>query len=494
MPDSTEAPLIVPNRGEGSGSAGVVKLGGASRRPRQALESFADSSLDAQQEQPEQEQPEQEQPEVSPRSRVSGGIQQVGYLDPSEETGPSSLFDENEQQSNGSDLTEASSLMSQPFPETANTDLPEASGSEGFAGAIPRDDRHGGPVASARHPLSPISHETSPRVPQPGEVVCPTGACPTVLGPYGPEPIDPTDYPDEYLCDGGDRGAPFHYEGYARGGLDTEDTVGEFRDETGKAHSTISSKVCIYAPRFAAVRSNSAPAVNEDLDIIAAAHDGVQLAGIDTRLALEEQTQRNSLARLDTSSRASGVRADAGEGWLGQVDIAKGIEERLISYQSLSFIQEGRIRQSEEAILSFGAQAAGNWSRDLNPVIAGHAANGHQLQAEFKVRQLSGVEDRRSPGDLRIVKLADKETAKPGDVITFTLRFDNLGERDLFDITIVDNLTPRLQYIEGSVVSKIAGGVDVKPNGEGSSILTFTFDEPLKGLTGGSVTFECRVN
>ncbi|MEZ6056255.1 MAG: hypothetical protein R3C01_06080 [Planctomycetaceae bacterium] len=366
--------------------------------------------------------------------------------------------------------------------------------------AIPRDDRpvdtnrFAGSPSAGRHPLSPISHTTSPRIPQPGEVVCPTGTCPTILGPFGPEPIDPTEYPDEYLCDGGDRGMPFHYEGAARSGLDTEDTIGEFKDETGKARSAVSSKVCIYAPRFAAVRSKTAPAINEDLDIIAAAHDGVQIAGIDTRLGIEEQTQRNSLARLDTSARASGIRVDAWEGSLDKVDIARGLEERLISYQSLSFIQEGRLRQNEEPILYFGAQAAASWSRDLNPVIAAHESNGHELQAEFKVRNVTGIEDRRAPGELRIVKLADKEVAKPGDIITFTIRFDNLGGRDLFDVTIVDNLTPRMQYIPGSVDCNLPGTADATDNGEGSVLLTFKFDDPLKGQTGGSITFKCRVN
>jgi len=48
------------------------------------------------------------------------------------------------------------------------------------------------------------------------------------------------------------------------------------------------------------------------------------------------------------------------------------------------------------------------------------------------------------------VKLADKQIAKPGDIVTFTIRYDNIGDREVHDVVIIDNLTPRLEYIEDS--------------------------------------------
>ncbi len=69
----------------------------------------------------------------------------------------------------------------------------------------------------------------------------------------------PQHYPDEYLCDGGDREIPVHYYEDTRQGLDTEDTIAEFTDHKGKQRTSKSNKVCVYAPRFASVRSVSLP-------------------------------------------------------------------------------------------------------------------------------------------------------------------------------------------------------------------------------------------
>jgi len=377
-------------------------------------------------------------------------------------------------------------------------------------------------------PDGSISHDACPRVLGPGEVACPptcptgdcrNGSCPggncpggncqpgghpgglttMISGPRGLVPIDPTAYPDEYICDGGDRGEPFHYEGYDRGGIDTEDTVGEYRDERGKAHSTVSSKVCIYAPRFAAMRSQSGPISQRDVNRIAGIHDGSRVAGIDTKLGIEEGTQRDAMLRLDTTARASGVLAEASDGGIAEAHGAKGYEERLISYQSLSFIQDGRVRTADEAVLSYGVKTAGLWTREQNPIIAARDSSGHELEAEFNPREIVGVEDKRAFGQLRIVKLADKETARPGDIISFTIRFDNLGQRDLRDISITDNLTPRLEYIADSASMELDGdgafdaNLEATPNGEGSMVLQITLKEPLKGKQGGFVTFKCRV-
>ncbi len=125
--------------------------------------------------------------------------------------------------------------------------------------------------------------------------------------------------------------------------------------------------------------------------------------------------------------------------------------------------------------------------------MVGRNQRGMEVEVEFNVHEFVGTEDRRTAPLLRVVKLADRETARPGDVIKFTLRFDNLGQRELFEVRIIDNLTPRLEYIAGSATCELAGGLDIVPNGEGSSVLTFRLDEPLNGETGGVITFECRV-
>lgn len=61
--------------------------------------------------------------------------------------------------------------------------------------------------------------------------------------------------PDEYLCDGGDYGSPVGVKAdWSIEGLEQEDTVAHFDTLDGRVLVEPSNRVCIYAPRFGAVR------------------------------------------------------------------------------------------------------------------------------------------------------------------------------------------------------------------------------------------------
>ena len=163
-------------------------------------------------------------------------------------------------------------------------------------------------------------------------------------------------------------------------------------------------------------------------------------------------------------------------------------------YEDVQFLRDGEYRQSEIARLNGGVAAAGTWTRELNPVVMANQTGGQEVYAMFKVAELVGIEEKhKKPGTLRIVKLADKDSAKPGDVITFTIRFDNLGDRELQHVRIIDNLTPRLEYIDDSATSDQQGSTHVDDNGEGSQVIRFELDSPLKGHTGGVISFQVRL-
>jgi len=104
---------------------------------------------------------------------------------------------------------------------------------------------------------------------------------------------------------------------------------------------------------------------------------------------------------------------------------------------------------------------------------------------------LTVIDDQKSdqPGQLRLVKTADRELAEIGDVITFTIRYDNLGPREIDAVRIVDNLTPRLEYVADSSTGQML----VEDNGEGSQVLTWVLPEPLQPGAGGVITFQARV-
>ena len=303
----------------------------------------------------------------------------------------------------------------------------------------------------------------------------------------------PENYADEYLCDGGDRDIPVHYDSRNRQGLETEDTILEFTDRRGNERMKPSNKVCIYAPRFATVRTVSRPHEESMTNEVAGLGQLAATGGIQTRLKASSNVKREMTGRLAVRSRASGLETDAYQGVVSQLRIPSVHDKLLNVYQSLNFVRFGRIDDSDAARLNYGIQAAFLWTREQNPVISSKtdmALEGHFEEASATI---TAIDEKDDPENLRIIKLADKKSAVPGDVIEFTIRYDNLGGREVHHIRVVDNLTPRLEYVEDSATSDRAGRLVLQDNGEGSQILIWELDEPLPGKTGGVVTFKARV-
>ena len=301
-------------------------------------------------------------------------------------------------------------------------------------------------------------------------------------------------FPDEYLLDGGDRDHPVHYQGPYRDGLETEDTVTEYIDHTGKPHVKATNQVAIYAPRFASVRAVTTPSGETAIGRLAGMHEATRDSGVSNRVGPQHYIDSQRLSGVRVRSRASGVNAR--EGQLGTKNVASltAHEQLRNTYEELSYFLRGEMLQANEARLAAGIEAATTWTRDENPVVIATLDSLHEVTAKFRLAEMVGVEDpRKDPGRLEIVKVANTSTAKPGDIVTFAIRYENKGEREVTDVRIVDNLTPRLEYIEDSATSDRDGEINVQDNGEGSLVLTFTLDAPLKEKTGGVVTFQCRV-
>ena len=301
-------------------------------------------------------------------------------------------------------------------------------------------------------------------------------------------------FPDEYLFDGGDREYPVHYDGDIMVGVESEDTVAEFRDHKGDRKVKASNRVAIYSPRFAAVRTFTGVSEGFNVQRLTSNIDQVQGAGLRQKVGGKTGVQRDRVQGVRMRSRASGIFSQTTR---RDVASAKAITQhvKLVNlFEDVQFLHDGKMRQSDMAQLHRGMNAAATWSRDLNPVVVASLAGGQEVFANFKVAELVGIEEgHKKPGRLRLVKLADKEVAKPGDVITFTIRFDNLGDRELRNVRLIDNLTPRLEYVDDSATSDLPGSINVDDNGEGSHILRFELDNPLAGSTGGVITFQAKL-
>ncbi|WP_298860356.1 hypothetical protein [uncultured Gimesia sp.] len=312
--------------------------------------------------------------------------------------------------------------------------------------------------------------------------------------PAGNDPAVVQMYPDEYLFDGGDREHPVHYDDYSRLGLDTEDTIVEYQTHKGKQEVKKSNRVAVYAPRFAAIRSASSPIAGTSVDRLAKTEDTIHGVGLAARTVITQHKQREQLEGIRMRSRASGVETEQKQGAVDQSAYISGHTKLNNLFQDTGTESTGQFQQSDEARIGYQIQAAAIWSRTQFPVIAIRARSAHESKRAVKPEEYIGVEDKRkTEGNLKLIKLADKKNAEPGDVITFTIKYQNIGDFDVDGIKIVDNLTPRLEYVNDSATSDRKGRLVVEDNQEGSLILTFEVDETVVGHEGGTVTFQARV-
>ena len=83
--------------------------------------------------------------------------------------------------------------------------------------------------------------------------------------------------------------------------------------------------------------------------------------------------------------------------------------------------------------------------------------------------------------------------AEPGDEVSFTVRFDNVGNQPIGSVQIVDSLTTRLEYVPGSAQCSLAARFSTQPNEGDSLIVRCVLSEPLPPGKGGVFRFRCIV-
>ena len=89
--------------------------------------------------------------------------------------------------------------------------------------------------------------------------------------------------------------------------------------------------------------------------------------------------------------------------------------------------------------------------------------------------------------------MASTKVAKPGDIVDFTIRFDNLGDQAIKHVVLIDNLTTRLEYVPGTAQSSRPAEFSTEVNEGDSLVLRWDFADPLPVGAGGLVRFHCRV-
>lgn len=342
---------------------------------------------------------------------------------------------------------------------------------------------------------------TAPRLPPnayapipPGaEQYCPPGM-PSNNEPWVPDGLSRPWPLDEYIWDGGDRDALVEVgRDWTVRGLDSEDTIAHYDTVDGRVQVTPSNRVPIYAPRFAAVRQVHGPELHQSREAVTAADRPLRLGSQDTRQLASTALQPEQLSK-EHNLRSPVLMREQTRGIPVVTSLLpSGFQSRFLPYEDLSLIQRGINVASEKARLAERTRAAVTWSSDQMAQAILDGVVAHLAQDSFKLGETYQYEMPPGKPRLRLVKIASKSEALPGEIIDFTLRFDNVGEQNIGNVTIVDSLTPRLEYVEGSTQCSVKGKFGSQENAGESLVLRWEIDEPLKPGEGGVIRFQCKV-
>ncbi len=309
---------------------------------------------------------------------------------------------------------------------------------------------------------------------------------PLQLPSYGPK--------DEYLIDGHDRDARVYVnENWEVFGLETEDTIGHFDTLDGRRIATPSNRVAIYAPRFSSVRRVAGVTGGTHTNKIATTYD--RMAPV-TRGANDftSTTLQNIQANAHKSADLPLAFIDETRGvLLDSVKRLGGLSSGYKAYENLRFMKFGTFESSESTRLSVGLIGAQAWTDSLRVLI------NDAVRPTTIIKDVAGAQDitlSETEGEnpvLRVAKVASRITAKPGDVVEFTLRYDNVGNERIGNVTIIDSLTTRLEYVEGSAECSMEADFSASQNEGESLTLRWEVIEPLDIGKGGVIRFKCRV-
>jgi uncharacterized repeat protein (TIGR01451 family) len=298
---------------------------------------------------------------------------------------------------------------------------------------------------------------------------------------------------DEWLCDGGDQEREVKVAGdFAVYGMDPEDTVAHFDTLDGRRLVQPSNKVCVYSPRFAAVRQVRGLNQHEQHQLVGNIHKPVHLnLNRESQLPVAYNQPVQPIGQIGVKrtstfrERTAGVYADNLESILA-------FQDRISLALPMQIMETSLLDQAEKARLSAAIDAAITWSHD-------HAVAVHVGQQglvidthDTKLGEVIMFEHEGTP-KLQIVKLASTQAAEPGDEVEFALWFDNIGDEPIGNVTIIDNLTTRLEYIDGSQSCTLEADFFTEANEAESFALRWEIIKPIPAGKGGICRFKCRV-
>lgn len=325
---------------------------------------------------------------------------------------------------------------------------------------------------------------------------CLHGRCPPVQ-PHG-YASQPTTFNlygvdgQEFICDGGDQDPrAMLRQNDSIAGLEPQDTIVHYTTEAGDIEIVPSNRICLYAPRFGAVRKITGAMTG---------YRSLAAVGVDMPLG-PNRVELNQPGLVLTDSAELG-RAERYRGPDAMRDRNRGVPlegvlqpemaaDVLTVVENLSVLEiqtlDGDLlalveRAALAAITLTGVESVEVAVQDLRPPV---------LTRDQRVEGLTIYEF--PTGRLQIVKLADRHHAQPGELVTFALRVDNVGDAPVNHVVISDNLVTRLEYVPDSQTCSVEADFSTEPNTVGSQRLEWALQDELKVGESAMIRFQCRV-
>lgn len=338
------------------------------------------------------------------------------------------------------------------------------------------------PVAPPQVPLAPAGFEQGMPLPE------------MVTGPWAPPGLE-TPWPqDEYLRDGGDRGIGAQVQpDWIVNGLEPEDAIAHYDTLDGRTVVEPTNRVHIYAPRFSAVRLVTGVIEDHQIEGSRGVEQPLHIVRLDQQQVPAASLQQEQLLRAVGSRSLNAYRLRQGDGLVSNALLPWQFQDRFMPFEDLSVIRQGTYQAAEKAQLSQSIEAAVVWTLEQGVQVVLDGQRASEAIGDQRVEAVFVVDDRRGPDRLRVIKVASTNVAEPGDLVDFTIRFDNVGDQLIGNVTLVDNLTNRLEYVAGTAQSSVAGNFLTQYNEAGSLALRWEITDPLKPGEGGVVRFRCRV-
>ena len=329
---------------------------------------------------------------------------------------------------------------------------------------------------------------------------------PTIAEPYAKvrRPIDEETAPhdrekargeyDEYIVSGGDaKGQVVAREDWSVENLEAEDSVAHFDTIDGRILTEPTNRVFLYSPRFGAVRQIVGPIEGDQREGIQIANtnegaiQGDQIEGVDVRSNEVRPLGANHSLQPHGAETTVGIVMSTGlQGVMeGDAQIRLGAMLTSDTVDDLS---------AEDASLMLdGAVAAQGWSGEQGVAVSTDLVNAFSNAYVEGAAIVYQIKDDTKTSKLRVIKIANKDAAKPGEFVEFTLRFENIGDEPIGNVTILDDLSSRLRYVDGTAQSSVEADFFADLNEKGSLILRWEVAKPLYPKEFGVMRFICKV-